>query len=276
MFNWIKKLINRKNILLSTVIKSNNTGYVFWDINDDLGKATETTGKSWNKSTIMAYGHARMIAISALYIQGIVKKETYDYVNMIFHGMKLNFDEVGISHKKAFREALAFIQSYNKSINENFAKYILSYAQVFSSQPKILSDEELFKITFNAINSSRRHILPNNKKNYDEVSAAIEQITKGVNKRIPSKQIAYQFVLQELDAARHGNEKAVQFVLDSGFNPIDYEGAMENSCEEVDGPNGPQQFLRESVMQLSKNEDAMVHISTNVVNNIINIWELRA
>jgi hypothetical protein len=102
----------------------------------------------------------------------------------------------------------------------------------------------------------------------------VANITQGVNSRISSERVALQFVLEELDAARQGNEVALQFVKNSGFSPSEYEGAMQNSFEEVDGPDGPQQFLLSSVMQYSSDMDFMVNLRLKVVENIIHDWGL--
>ncbi|MBU3916340.1 hypothetical protein KKA14_12470 [bacterium] len=102
----------------------------------------------------------------------------------------------------------------------------------------------------------------------------IVNITQGVNSRISSERVALQFVLEELDAARQGNEAAVQFVKNSGFSPSEYEGAMQNSFEEVDGPDGPQQFLLSSVMQFASDMDFMVSLRLKVVEKIIHDWGL--
>ena len=39
-----------------------------------------------------------------------------------------------------------------------------------------------------------------------------------INEKITSKSLAKQFVLEELDAARNGNDYAINFVKQSGFN----------------------------------------------------------
>jgi len=104
----------------------------------------------------------------------------------------------------------------------------------------------------------------------------INQITQGVSERIPSPEIALQFILEELDAARQGNIAAEQFVKNSGFSPVEYEGAMQNSFDEVDGANGPQQFLLTSVSAYSHNIDLLVHIRLSVAKEIIRIWQVYA
>jgi hypothetical protein len=46
--------------------------------------------------------------------------------------------------------------------------------------------------------------------------------------------------LDELDAARQGNNEAMSFVNKSGFYPFGYTDEMQNSFEEADCVNGPQ------------------------------------
>lgn len=108
--------------------------------------------------------------------------------------------------------------------------------------------------------------------NSDDEYKIVIEVTKGVNDRINSTQVARQFVLEELDAARQGNEKAVQFVKNSGFNTSEYEGAMLNSFEDVDGTNGPQQFLINSLMPYASDMDLMVNLRLQVVENVIDEW----
>ena len=64
-----------------------------------------------------------------------------------------------------------------------------------------------------------------------------------VDKKISSEYIAKQFVYEELDAARQGNDEAKHFVAMSGVNEEFYLDAMHRSLPEVDGANSPQQIL---------------------------------
>ncbi len=100
------------------------------------------------------------------------------------------------------------------------------------------------------------------------------EITKGVSDRIATKKVALQFALEELDAARQGNDAAIQFVKNSGFSASEYEGAMQNSFEEVDGADGPQQFLLSSVMPYASDMNFMINLRLQVVKNIIDKWSL--
>lgn len=76
-----------------------------------------------------------------------------------------------------------------------------------------------------------------------------------VNKHITSSFVAKQFVYEELDAARHGNDDAVHFVNKSGVKEELYTNAMQRSLPEVDGASGPQQTLLFKCIMPIMNED---------------------
>ncbi len=107
------------------------------------------------------------------------------------------------------------------------------------------------------------------------INKLADNITQGVSSRITSEKDALQFVLEELDAAREGNDVAKLFVRESGFNESEYEEAMQNSYESIDGVNGPQQYLLKSIFEFSDDVDFMVKLRIQVVKNIIDEWELK-
>ena len=99
---------------------------------------------------------------------------------------------------------------------------------------------------------------------YILAKSIFEQVSKTIN----SQRVAKQFILEELDAASQGNEMAIQFVKSSGFKKEEYENAMNNSFNEVDGPNGPQQTLLKNCMILG-DMDLMVKTRILVTQMII-------
>lgn len=110
-------------------------------------------------------------------------------------------------------------------------------------------------------------------KRNNNAEGSVSAAAKLINQKINSKRVALQFVLEELDAARQGNATAVNFVNNSGFEPNKYIGAMNNSFEEVDGPNGPQLMLLNHIMTVS-NMDARVKLRLAIVDNIMQEWKL--
>jgi hypothetical protein len=84
------------------------------------------------------------------------------------------------------------------------------------------------------------------------INEAVSQLISIIDSKKNSEKVARQFVLEELDAARQGNEFVKDRIKSFYFNDTDYIGAMDRSWEDVDGPAGPQQFLVVLTMEISK------------------------
>lgn len=109
----------------------------------------------------------------------------------------------------------------------------------------------------------------------DGLDHASRRMAEIINEKIGSHDVALQFVLEELDAARQGNSQALHFVQSSGFEPHEYIQAMNNSFEEVDGAKGPQMFLNNLMMsQLMHNRDLMTSFRIAVTDKIMQMWSL--
>jgi hypothetical protein len=90
-----------------------------------------------------------------------------------------------------------------------------------------------------------------------------------VRQKIKNRKDRLQFILEELDGASQGNEKAKEFVRKSGIPAYKYSGALDRSYPAVDGPDGPQQFLRMVSMRLMSNQELMVDFTLSVVRRIM-------
>jgi len=106
------------------------------------------------------------------------------------------------------------------------------------------------------------------------VNQTSELLAEYINQKIKSENIAIQFVLEEIEAASQGSEMAKIFASTSGFDENDYEGAMYNSFEEVDGGNGPQQEILNLCMMLYPNQELMTELRIKTVDNIMKHWKL--
>lgn len=97
------------------------------------------------------------------------------------------------------------------------------------------------------------------------IDEAVKELILIIDSKKHSKKVAMQFVLEELDAARQGNDFVKDRIKSFYFNDSDYIGAMNRSWGDVDGPRGPQQFLVLLTIQLSReigiDNAAMVRIS---------------
>jgi hypothetical protein len=58
------------------------------------------------------------------------------------------------------------------------------------------------------------------------VEATSVTLASAIMRMLPNKELAYEFVLQELDGASYGDENARLFVKNSGIDPSEYRGAM--------------------------------------------------
>jgi hypothetical protein len=101
------------------------------------------------------------------------------------------------------------------------------------------------------------------------------RVAQIINKKITSKSLAKQFVLEELDASRQGNAHAVIFVKQTGFSPDEYIGAMsktkwEGSESELEHL---QLYFRALIMQV-KEIELMVKLSTSTVEEVMKIYRL--
>lgn len=103
----------------------------------------------------------------------------------------------------------------------------------------------------------------------DGLEYAAKRFSEIILDKCDNHEIALQFILEEIEAASKGNDEAIKFAKNSGFSPNDYFGAMANSRPEVDGPDGPQQFLLYLTTNLRSDIDLMVKFRTTIVDNIM-------
>lgn len=103
----------------------------------------------------------------------------------------------------------------------------------------------------------------------DGIDHATRRFAEVISKKLPTKEIAYQFILEEIEAASQGNNAARSFADASGISGSEYKGAMSNSTQEIDGPEGPQQLLLHLCSQLNSNTDLMVEFRVRIADNIM-------
>lgn len=106
------------------------------------------------------------------------------------------------------------------------------------------------------------------------IDKTAELLAEYINQKIPSEDVAIQFILEELEAASEGNELAKIFAMTSGFDEDDYLGAMKNSFEEVDGSDGPQQEISNLCMMLYPDQRLMTELRIKTVDIIMKDWKL--
>ena len=109
--------------------------------------------------------------------------------------------------------------------------------------------------------------------------AQIDLFTRVVLETIPNKEIALAFVMEEIEAAQHGNEYAKKFAKDNVFRQ---DG--NDPLPEIDGPSGPQQTLTKLILgrrstikslRFSSAIEEISYVRVKVVKNVIENWKLK-
>jgi len=108
----------------------------------------------------------------------------------------------------------------------------------------------------------------------DGIEHATDRVSEIISAKIPNKEIAYRFILEEIEGASLGNDASIRFADKSGITPAEYKGAMSNSIPEVDGPSGPQQLLAGFAMHLVENRELMAEFRCKVDDKIMKRFRL--
>lgn len=140
-------------------------------------------------------------------------------------------------------------------LSENFDEETKKY--FFSDNKK----KFIFKIVCEEINNTSE----------EEMAA---QLAEAINKDIPNKKIARQFVLEELDAARQGSDEALAFALNSGFMAYEYEGAMLAPKWEDNAEIAALQTSLRSISYQIKDETKRCRVNLLVVDAVMKHWKL--
>lgn len=286
--------------LQDVVKKVANTGYVFVNINNDLGTAANDIQAS-TPMVSMTYAYARRAAMAALYVQGIQNNEDYDHVMSMFKGIQqivAREDPSGHSvefQERAFALSIEFMQSYSFLITAQFVKKVAAIINDYDLSEDLISDAELFAAVTESIYQEQKASLgeeEEDEEEEEEEEEAMSYIRDSIEKngwqgavtiaamtvmsRIPSEDIAYQFILEELDGASQGDDYSREHARNSGITPQEYSGALSRSNPEVDGPDGPQQMLMAMSFQLSADRDKMAKFRCDVGRAVMEHFKLGA
>jgi len=108
----------------------------------------------------------------------------------------------------------------------------------------------------------------------DGMEHATARFAEIVSQKLHTREVAYQFILEELDGASQGNAAAQGFARNSGIPASAYSGALGNSNAEIDGPEGPQQLLLALSMQLMPNQALMAEFRCRVDDHVMKRFRL--
>lgn len=84
------------------------------------------------------------------------------------------------------------------------------------------------------------------------------------------------FTLEELDASQHKNKLAQEKTKASGFAKSEYDGAMNRSWPDIDGPSDPQQYLVLQTMTFIQRfgMDTAISVRLAVVEQLIKHYQI--
>lgn len=100
----------------------------------------------------------------------------------------------------------------------------------------------------------------------------IDNIYNSISSEITSVEMAYQFILEELDAASHGNAEAIRFVNNTPFTREEYEGVLLDSSQPTRGVNNPQLTLTNLISETGLPSSQTAKLRIQVVQKIIDDW----
>jgi hypothetical protein len=133
--------------LLGTVRKTTNTGFVFWDVNDDLGHSSKEIMSS-SPLVKMSYGYARRSAAASLYVQGLFDKASYEHAVAMFKALQTQTGHTIEFQESAATDASEFLRSYHQLISSLYEKKVIQIANEYEIPKHQISDAELFARVF--------------------------------------------------------------------------------------------------------------------------------
>lgn len=135
--------------LKDTVPRNFNTGYIFADINNDLGDWSKT-GRTQPLLSQMANAYARRIAVYALYAQGLVDLDLVKHVQSIFKAQQALTGHTVEFQEEALVEANQLVSEYHPMATGFFTKNLAQWYSVNSgpANQALRTDAELFGMIF--------------------------------------------------------------------------------------------------------------------------------
>lgn len=98
-------------------------------------------------------------------------------------------------------------------------------------------------------------------------------IANEVISKIKNRDMAFLFILEELDGASQGNQESKKFAETSGV-PLDaYRGTL-NSISAIDGPDGPQQAVARHTLTLINSTELMAKFRCSVADKVMAHYEI--
>ena len=108
------------------------------------------------------------------------------------------------------------------------------------------------------------------------IDETVKELIRIIDSKQYSEAVALQFVLEELEIGQTKTPFVQQVISNCGIDKSKYNGAMDKSWNDVNGINGPQQYLLKLTMALSQqvNSEIAVNVSISIVGYIIRHYKL--
>lgn len=140
---------NLKLIDVVNKINKLNEG-IFANINNDLNEAMSD---ECNIMIKMAYGYARRIVASALFLQGVFSYEDFEHANKIFNLLQLQTGQSVEFQEEAYMQAIELLESYDRRFNKTFMRTIFLAAKSGKydnayDRGLFLDDEKIFEMHY--------------------------------------------------------------------------------------------------------------------------------
>lgn len=104
----------------------------------------------------------------------------------------------------------------------------------------------------------------------DGIEYASMRLAQVLMKRtLPNKEVAYEFLLQELDGARQGTDYAKEFVDNCGIDKKEYYGRLKKDTPEVDDA---QDFINDISARLMPLLDLSIEIRIRMLDEIMKYY----
>lgn len=107
----------------------------------------------------------------------------------------------------------------------------------------------------------------------DGIDHVADRFAEIIARKLTGRELAYQFILQELDGAHLGNAVSQVLAKNSGIHEVEYRDARGKSMPEIDGPEGPQQLLLSLSLQIT-NRDLMAEFRCRIDDKIMRMFKL--
>lgn len=136
--------------LMAVVQKVTDTGFVFWNISDDLAHSANDIMKS-TTHVQMSYGYARRAAAAALYVQGLMDRDSYAHAEAMFKALQQKTGKNVEFQERAAADSIDFMQSYHHIITGMPVKKLIQIAREYEVPEGRRNDADLFEQVFDTI-----------------------------------------------------------------------------------------------------------------------------